>query len=163
MDDLFRDYITEGCLVIYMDDLLIHFLDQEIHNKHTQKVLQCFQEQEMYLKLAKCTLSAKEVEYLGMIVGKGGIQMDSVKLKAIQEWSPPANVKAIQSFLRFCNFYQKLIPSFPDITCPLWDLTKQSNPWTWGPDQEKAFRTYRPHSPDSQFLCSPTLPNSLFS
>ena len=49
----------------------------------------------MYLKLEKCTFSAEEVEYLGMVVGKRGIQMDSVKLKAIQEWSHSINVKAI--------------------------------------------------------------------
>ena len=40
MDDLFGDYIAEGGLVIYMDDLLIHSSNQEIHNKHTWKVLQ---------------------------------------------------------------------------------------------------------------------------
>ena len=84
MDNLFSKYIAEGWLVIYVDDLLIHSLNQELHDEHTQKVLQCFQEQEMYLKLEKCMFSAKEVEYLGMIVGKGGIQMDPVKLKAIQ-------------------------------------------------------------------------------
>ena len=105
MDDLFGDYIIEGWLVIYMDNLLIHSSNQEIHNEHTWKVLQCFQEQEIYLKLEKCTFSVKEVEYLRMIVGKGGIQMDPVKLKAICKWSPLANVKAIQSFLEFCNFY----------------------------------------------------------
>ena len=33
MNDLFRDYITEGWLVIYMDDLLIHFSDQATHDK----------------------------------------------------------------------------------------------------------------------------------
>ena len=43
----------------------------------------------MSLKLEKCTFSAKEVEYLRMIVGKGGVQMGPVKLKAIQEWFPP--------------------------------------------------------------------------
>ena len=43
----------------------------------------------MSLKLEKCTFSAKEVEYLRMIVGKGEVQMGPVKLKAIQEWFPP--------------------------------------------------------------------------
>ena len=42
MDDLFGDYIAEGWLIIYMDDLIIYSSDQEIHNKQTQKVLQCF-------------------------------------------------------------------------------------------------------------------------
>ena len=52
---------------------------------------------------------------------------------------PPKTVKAMQSFLGFCNFYWKFIPSFSDIACPLLDLTKQSTPWTWGPNQEKVF------------------------
>ena len=30
MDDLFGGYIMEGWLVIYMNDLLIHSLDQEL-------------------------------------------------------------------------------------------------------------------------------------
>ena len=139
MNDLFEDYITEGWLVIYMNDLLIHSSNQELQNECTQKVLQYFQEQEMYLKLEKCMFSAEEVEYFGMIVGKGGIQMDPIKIKAICEWSPPANIKVVQSFLRFCNFYQKFIPFFSDIAHPLLNLTKQSNSWTWGPDQENAF------------------------
>ena len=42
MDDLFGDYIIEGWLVIYMDDLLIHSSNQELHNEQTQKVLQQF-------------------------------------------------------------------------------------------------------------------------
>ena len=93
----------------------------------------------MYLKLEKYTFSTEEVEYLRLIIGKGGVQMSPVKLKAIQEWSPQANVKAVWSFLGFYNFYQKFIPSFFDIARSLLDLTKQSTPWTWGPDQEKAF------------------------
>ena len=70
MDDLFRDYIIEGWLVIYMNDLLIYSSNQETHNNQTWKVLQHFWEQEMYFKLEKCTFSAKEVKYLGMIVEK---------------------------------------------------------------------------------------------
>ena len=152
MNDPFGDYIAEGWLVIYMDNLLIHSSNQELHNECTQKVLQHFQEQEMYLKLEKCTFLAKEVEYLGMIVGKGGIQMDLVKLKAIREWSPPANIKVIWSFLGFCNFYQKFIPFFSDIAHPLLDLTKQSNSWTWRPNQETAF-----HNLQNAFTKQPVL------
>ena len=73
MNNLFGDYITEGWLVIYMNNLLIHSSNQELHDKCTWKVLQQFWEQEIDLKLKKCMFSAEEVEYLGMIVGKGGI------------------------------------------------------------------------------------------
>ena len=131
MEDLFGDYIAEGWLVIYMDNLLIHFSNQKTHNEHTWKVLQHFCKQNMYLGLEKCTFSAEEVEYFGMIVEKGGIQMDPVKLKAIQEWSPLANIKAIWSFLGFCNFYWKFIPSFSNITCPLLDLRSNQEKAYW--------------------------------
>ena len=59
----------------------------------------------MYLKLEKCTFSNKEVEYLRIIVGKGGVQMNPVKLKAIQKWSSPEIIKAVWFFLGFCNLY----------------------------------------------------------
>ena len=78
-----------------MDDLLIHSSDQKTHDEHTWKVFQCFCKQEIYLKLEKYIFSAEKVKHLRMIVGKGGIQMDLVKLKAIWEWSSLANVKAI--------------------------------------------------------------------
>ena len=42
MENHFEDYTTEGWLVIYMDNLLIHSLNQEIHHECTQKVLQRF-------------------------------------------------------------------------------------------------------------------------
>ena len=37
----------------------------------------------MYLKLKKCMFLAEEVEYFGMIVKKGGIQMDPIKLRMV--------------------------------------------------------------------------------
>ena len=98
-----------------MDDLLIHSSDPAIHKECTWKILQHLQEHKIYLKLEKCTFAASEVEYLGMVVGKDGIQMDPTKLKAIREWTPPVSVKDVHSFLEFCNFYQKFIPSFSDI------------------------------------------------
>ena len=97
----------------------------------------------MCLKLKNCIFSAKEVKYLRMIIGKGGVQMDSVKLKAIQKWSSPETIKAVWSFLGFCNFYWKFIPFFSYITHPLLDLTKQTALWTWGPNQEKMFRNLK--------------------
>ena len=78
--------------------------------------------------------------------------MDPVKLKVIWGWSPPETVKAVESFLSFCNFYQNFIPSFSDITCPLLDLTKQSTPWAWGPNQEKAFQNLQ-----ASFIQQPVL------
>jgi hypothetical protein len=40
MNDIFSDYIAEGWLVIYMDDLLIFSADSKVHTERTAKILQ---------------------------------------------------------------------------------------------------------------------------
>ena len=79
-----------------------------------------------------------EVEFLGMIVGCGCIYMDPAKLSAIMTWPPLKTVKAVRSFLGFCNFYWRFIPSFSTTAALLTALTCKNQPWTWSPDQQMA-------------------------
>ena len=64
------------------------------------------------------------IEYLGHIIGLGGLQMDPGKVKIIQDWPEPKKVKDIQSFLGFANFYRCYIHNYSDIVVPLTCLTK---------------------------------------
>ena len=83
MNDSFHDMITEGWLVIYMDNLLIYSPNATTHTGHTKQVLQCVVELDLDLKLEKCTFTETKVEYLGMIVKPGQLTMDSIKLNDI--------------------------------------------------------------------------------
>ena len=65
--------------------------------------------------------------------------MDPTKLKAIEQWEPPTLVKAVRSFIGFCNFYQKFIPNFSALARPLHDLTKKGITFQWGKEQDDAF------------------------
>ena len=107
----FADYIREGWLVIYMDNLTIGANSEEDKEWKVCLVLQCFCDLGLSLKLLKCKFGKSEVEFLGMIVGSGCICMDPAELSAIAAWPLLKTVKAIQSFLGFCNFYCKFIPS----------------------------------------------------
>ena len=119
--------ITEGWLVIYMDDLLIASPDPVTHAERTHCVLQRMTELYLHLKLEKCQCDVPEVEYLGMIVKPGQLTMDPVKLDSITTWPTPAKVKDVRSFLGFVNFYQRFIPDYSTAACPLLDLTKMDN------------------------------------
>ena len=57
------------------------------------------------VKLSKTIFNTPQMEFLGMIIGQGKVEMDRRKLEAIQNWKPPTLVKAIQSFTGFANFY----------------------------------------------------------
>jgi Reverse transcriptase (RNA-dependent DNA polymerase)/Aspartyl protease len=106
MDNIFQEEIAQGWLKIYMDDMIITTEDDGIF--HTQKVnhvLQKLIDHDLFLKPEKCQFHKKEVEYLGVIIGRGKVMMDPVKVKGITEWPTPTTVKEVCSFLGFCNFY----------------------------------------------------------
>ena len=121
--------ITEGWLVIYMDDLLIASPDPKTHAKRTRHVLQRMTELDLHLKLEKCQFDVLEVKYLGMFVKPGQLAMDPIKLNGITAWPTPTKVKDVQSFLSFTNFYCQFIPDYSTVACPLLDLTKKDNCW----------------------------------
>uniref|UniRef100_A0A0W0G7B0 Putative reverse transcriptase-rnase h-integrase n=1 Tax=Moniliophthora roreri TaxID=221103 RepID=A0A0W0G7B0_MONRR len=109
MDDIFTDYIEEGWIVIYMDDILIFSSDLETHRKRTIKVLERLQLHNLFLKPEKCKFDITEIDFLGMIIRPRYIGMDPIKLAGIRDWKPPMTVRGVQSFLGFRNFYRKFI------------------------------------------------------
>ena len=59
------------------------------------------------------------VNYLGFILSRDGLKMDTSKVQAITDWPEPRKVKDIQSFLGFANFYRCFIPDYSAIVIPL--------------------------------------------
>jgi hypothetical protein len=160
MDHLFGDFIAEGWLIIYMDDLLIHSAGDDEHRERTEKVLQRLQDNHLYLKLEKCAFAVPEVEYLSMVIKEGHVAMDPTKLTAIDEWQPPTSVKGVRSFIGFCNFYRRFIPDFSNIARPLHDLTKRTPAGTGPLPARTPSSPSKTPLPVSQYFPCPT-PRSL--
>ena len=55
------------------------------------------------------------------------------KLKAVQDWAKPQNVRDIWSFLGFANYYRRFVKNFAGVVGPLMDLAQKNVPWQWGP------------------------------
>ncbi len=55
------------------------------------------------------------IEYLGVILLEGQVQMDHSKIAGIVNWPVPRTVKQVQAFLGFCNFYRRFIKDFSHI------------------------------------------------
>ena len=54
----------------------------------------------------------EEIPILGVIIGKGQIQIENEKVKAVKEWKTPTKIKEVESFLGFTNFYGWFIKNF---------------------------------------------------
>jgi hypothetical protein len=157
MDTIFREEITTGDIVIYMDNILIATTGSlEHHRRKVNHVLKKLHDNDLYLKPEKCHFHRKEVEYLGVIVRKGHIKMDPVKVQGITDWPTPTNLKELRSFLGFGNYYKDFIPGYSHITRPLHDLTKKDVQWHWG-----TFATSRIQTPTVKelFTSYPVLRN----
>src|SRR5882672_7622514 len=140
MNDIFRELINKGVMVIYMDDILI-FSGQtkEEHHALIVWVLDILHKHQLYLKAEKCTFRQPTVEYLGIILLEGHVEMDPLKVAGIHDWLTPRNVTKVQSFIGFINFYWQFIQDFSHIAKPLHQLTKKGEAWKWAEDEWKAF------------------------
>src|SRR5277367_3073030 len=130
----------EHWLTIYLDDILIHTQNNpEFHKQCVHRVLTKLREHNLYLKPAKCHFKKTRMEFLGVILEKGTVQMDPAKTKGVADWEIPKNVTDVRAFLGFTGFYRYFIPGYAGIARPLLDLTKKATTYHWGEDQHKAF------------------------
>jgi hypothetical protein len=155
MNDIFRDKL-DLCVVIYLDDILIFGTTLEQHIKDVTEVLERLQQYKLYAKPEKCEFHREEIEFLGLIIGKGKVKMDDGKTKAIKEWPTPRRVKDIQTFLGFANFYRRFIKGFSQKARAMNELLRKDTPWVWSEKEEKSFSSIK-----EAFTSAPVLPNHL--
>ena len=67
MNDIFRDLIMEGVIMVYLDDILIFTETLEQHREVTRQVLALLRKHKLFLKPDKCEFEKTRVEYLGSI------------------------------------------------------------------------------------------------
>jgi transposase InsO family protein len=123
MNDVLFDYLDDFCTA-YLDDILIYSEDESEHEQHVKKVLQRLRDAGLQADIKKCEFNVKRTKYLGFIVSTDGIEVDPAKAAVVRSWKEPYNVRGIQSFLGFCNFYRRFIRDYGIIARPLVNLTK---------------------------------------
>ena len=80
---------------------------------------------------------------LGHVVERGRIRMDLEKVRAIQEWKVPTNVKELRSFLGLANYYRRFVDGYSRRATPLTELLKKGMIWAWTHKCAEAFRSLK--------------------
>ena len=81
-----------------------------------------------------------EVEYLGHTISANGLQPTQEKVCAIIEACFLRNVSELKSFLGMLNYYGKFLPNLLTCLAPLYALLQKRSHWSWGTEQNKAFK-----------------------
>ena len=138
MNALLGEYL-EKFVLVFLDDVLIYSANPQDHAEHLRKVLGKLQEHKLFAKASKCEMLKTSVEFLGQQISRGGMTPTKAKLKALQDWATPEDVKGVRSFLGFSNYYRRFTQNFAAIADPLTSLTRKDVECQWGPYQRRAF------------------------
>ena len=115
----------------YIDNILIYSDDLTSYHKHVRLVCQALQNAGLQCDIWKCEFEVTEVKYLGLIISTSGVRIDPAKVECVTNWKEPQDVKEIQNFLGFANFYRRFIRNFSKLVKSLNDLTKKDIKFCW--------------------------------
>jgi len=139
MNNLFRDLINQGDTATFINDILVATDTEEGHDKLVEEVLKRLEENNLFVKPEKCKWKVREVEFLEVMIGPKGVEMQRKKVKGVLNWPAPRNIKEVQTFLGLANYYRRFIKNFAKIAAPLHMLVRKEQKWKWKKEQKEAF------------------------
>ncbi|KAG2763736.1 hypothetical protein PC129_g21424 [Phytophthora cactorum] len=134
----------QDCCQTYFDDLFVFAPSDSVEEHLTalKKVLTRCAEQQLFIKIEKCTFCSTEIPCLGDLVGKDGVRMDPSKSDIIRNWPTPCTKQDLQSFLGTCVYVMKFCDGFGELIAPLTELSKgksRRDTIVFGDKEKKAF------------------------
>jgi len=157
MNEIMGDLINEGKMVVFVDDVLVGTDGEEGHDKIVAEVLKRLEENDLYVKPEKCSWKTNKVNFLGVVIDQGKIEMEEDKVVKVLNWPIPRMVRDIRKFLELANYYRWFIKNFVALAKPLNMLTRKDEKWKWEEAQQKAFEQLKGIFTTRPLLVAPDL------
>ncbi|KAL8114594.1 hypothetical protein AgCh_021455 [Apium graveolens] len=90
--------------------------------------------------IPKTAFHTREVQFLGHIISREGIQVDPAKIEAVLNWERPKTPTEVRSFLGLAGYYRRFVKDFAKIATPLTKLTRKSEKFVWNDKCEECFQ-----------------------
>ena len=104
INDLFRDLINQGDTVTFINNILVATDTEEEHDELVEEVLKRLEENNLFVKPEKCKWKVREVEFLGVVIGPRGVEMQKEKVEGVLNWPASQNAEVF----RFRQLLQKI-------------------------------------------------------
>ena len=96
-------------------------------------------EHRLYGNLIKSFFGKHVLPWLGQILSQEGIKPDPEKTEVVANWPPPKNVKELQAFLGFANWFRQYMQGYSQNVADLISLTRKNQEFAWTSQCNKAF------------------------
>jgi len=114
MNTILREFLDHPVLV-YLDDILIYSKTIEEHDTLVKQVLARLERHDLTVSLKKSMFHVDTVEFLGYLVGTGGVSMTERQVESILNGKAPLAVKDVHISIGFANFYQRYIENYSKV------------------------------------------------
>ncbi|MBW0575907.1 hypothetical protein O181_115622 [Austropuccinia psidii MF-1] len=112
MNTIFPHELSEGWLIIYIDDIIICSETWKLHLERLSLVLKKILQVNMKISLKKCNFGFHELKALGHVVSGLSLGVDKNKVAAVLLKQMPQNKKEMMSFLGFASYYRQHLKDF---------------------------------------------------
>lgn len=142
----------------YLDDLIIVSEDFNSHLLVLVRIAEQFKKANLTLNISKSKFCVTEVNYLGYIIGNGGIKTDPEKVESIKNWPTPKNIKQVRGFLGLAGWYRRFVANFSAIVFPITEVLSTKRKFCWTPEAQNSFELIK-----TLLTSAPVLSNPDFS
>ncbi|MBW0527624.1 hypothetical protein O181_067339 [Austropuccinia psidii MF-1] len=125
MNTIFPEELSEGWLIIHIDDIIICSETWDSHLSRIERVLQKIVQINMKISLKKCHFAYSELKALGHVVSGLSLGIDKSLVEAVLLKPMPQTKNEMQSFLGFASYYRQHIKDFARIAKSLYKLCDQ--------------------------------------
>jgi len=77
------------------------------------------------VKPEKCSWKTNKVNFLGVVMDQGKIEMKEDKVAGVLNWPTPKTVRDVRKILGLANYYRQFIKNFAALAKPLNMLTRK--------------------------------------
>ncbi len=130
MNDVLWNFLNDFCQA-YLDDILIYSKTQKKHKQHVKMILDHLRDVDLQINIWKCKFDVEETVFLKVVISKQDLCMNSIKVKAIVNWATFTNLKEIQDFVDFVNFYRCFIKNFSKLVKSFIQLIWKDTSFVW--------------------------------
>ena len=130
INNTLREHLNKFCTA-YLNDILIYFDNELEHEIHVKLILRKLQEADLQINIIKCKFHVTQVLYLELIIIIEEIKINFFKINIIVNWLILINVKDVQNFLNFANFYRKFIYDYSRIAISLTHFIRKDVLFVW--------------------------------
>jgi hypothetical protein len=124
---------------IYVDDIIVFSENDKEHIEHVSQVLDRCKEVGVILSKPKAQLFREKIEFLGLIIDKGKLQLQKHIGENITAFnSKITDKKQLQRFLGILNYISQFCPKVAQIRQPLQAKLKKDAFWQWS-DSDTAY------------------------